>query len=201
MAPLFEFGFRRDLGPVQTCHGSATMANTTSPVKTDGSGSGDAHDTAVMARINRHIQAVNKKYPDATVAEKLEFAWAANIEERKGDPTNEIGRDADYYFAARKELALSSHRLAKYAKAGLGPVAWTVYAGLKIGSEVLQVPELLRSDPDKPNAAVGGFGWMNRGSAAGLDDNGSRVGDVMPCYADGQLPAVQAPQPLRPRLP
>ncbi len=177
------------------------MASTTAPVKTGGCGSGDAHDTAVMARINRHILAVNKKYPDATVAEKLEFAWAANVKEREDDPTNEIGRDADYYFAARKELALSSHSVTKYAKAGLGPVAWTVYAGLKIGAELAQVPKLMRTDPDKPNAPVGGFGWMNRGSSAGLDDNGSRIGDVMPCYPDGELPAVQAPQPLQLRLP
>jgi hypothetical protein len=132
----------------------------------------DQHDTAVMTRINRFILDANKRWVTMTVAEKLEQAWAANIKEREKDSTNTVGRDADYYFAARKELAGSRSLYLKYAKAGVGEVAWTVYAAVKVGSEVLQHPEWTRTDKDKPNAPVGGLVWMNRGCADALDDVG-----------------------------
>ncbi len=138
----------------------------------------DAHDTAVMTRINRHILASNKAHPAATVAEKLEFAWSANIAEREGDPTNIIGRDADYYFAARKEVSASDGGGVKGAKAAVGNLAWVVYAGVKLGAEAVGHPEWTRTDKDKPNAPVGGLTWMNRGSSDGFTDVGSKVGDA-----------------------
>lgn len=138
----------------------------------------DAHDTAVMVRVNRFILGVNQDYPKLTVAEKLEQAWSLNIGEREQDSTNIIGRDADYYFAARKELAASGNWGAKAGKAALGNVAWVVYGGLKLGTEAIGYPELMRTDKDKPNAPVGGIAWMNRGSADGMDDIGDRVADV-----------------------
>ena len=138
----------------------------------------DAHDTAVMTRINRILLTVNRENPGLTIAEKLEKAWSQNIAEREQDSTNIVGRDADYYFAARKELAASESWGAKAGKAALGNVAWVVYGGLKIGSEAVGHPEWMRTDKDKPNAPVGGIGWMNRGSADGMQDVGSRVGDV-----------------------
>lgn len=138
----------------------------------------DAHDTAVMVRINRIILSVNRTQPTMTVAEKLDAAWSQNIKEREADSTNTIGRDADYYFAARKELAASSNFGSKAGKAILGNVAWVVYAGLKLGSEAIGRPELMRTDPDKPNAPVGGIVWMNRGSDDGMADVGDRVTDV-----------------------
>jgi hypothetical protein len=138
----------------------------------------DAHDTAVMVRVNRFIRLVNSKYPDSTIAEKLEFAWAANIKEREEDSTNTIGRDADYYFAARKELATVNFVPAKMAMAVGGNVAWLGYAIRKVGSEVAGHPEWTRTDPDKPNAPVGGIVWMNRGSSDGLAEVGDRVTEV-----------------------
>jgi hypothetical protein len=129
----------------------------------------DAHDTAVMVRINRHIMAANQRNPNA---------WSKNIEERQEDPTNTIGRDADYYFAARKELAKCSNPASVVGKALLGEVAWVVYGIGKLGSEALGHPEWTRTDPDKPNAPVGGFIWMNRGSADGAADVGDHTGDV-----------------------
>lgn len=143
----------------------------------------NAHDTAVMTRINRFILAANAQNPKSTVAEKLEFAWSANIKEREDDPTNTIGRDADYYFAARKEVSNSSNSGAKYGKAVLGNVAWAVYAAVKVGAEAAGHPEWTRTDKDKPNAPVGGLVWMNRGSADGLDDVGTMVADVSLHYA------------------
>lgn len=142
----------------------------------------DAHDTAVLVRINRFIREVNAKHPDFTVAEKLEQAWALNIKEREGDSTNTIGRDADYYFAARKELATSSNAVVKAGMAVGGNILWTGYAIQKIGAEALGHPEWTRTDKDKPNAPVGGLVWMNRGSADGFADVGDRVTEVQPHY-------------------
>ena len=77
----------------------------------------DTHDTAVMIRINRFILDVNKTYSTLKVAEKLEQAWSNNIKEREKNSTDPIGRDADYYFAARKELAKSTSNKLKFLKA------------------------------------------------------------------------------------
>ena len=60
----------------------------------------------------------------------------------------------------------------------LGNVAWVVYSGLKLGTEAIGRPELMRTDKDKPNAPVGGLNWMNRGVSDGFDDVGDVVGDI-----------------------
>jgi hypothetical protein len=150
----------------------------------------DTHDTAVLVRINRIILGVNKAHPGMTVAEKLEQAWSQNIAEREQDSTNTIGRDADYYFAARKELAASGSWGVKAGKAALGNVAWVVYGGLKLGTEAIGFPELMRTDKDKPNAPVGGLAWMNRGSSDGMDDVGHRVSDVRLHVAESEQPTL-----------
>lgn len=146
----------------------------------------DAHDTAVMIRVNRIILCANKSLPALTVAEKLEWAWSQNIAEREQDSTNTIGRDADYYFAARKELAASSNKAVKLGKAVLGNVAWVIYGGLKLGTEAIGRPELMRTDKDKPNAPIGGITWMNRGSSDGMGDVGDHVGDVRLHVSEGE---------------
>lgn len=138
----------------------------------------DSHDIAVMQRINRFIAKANSDHPKLTVSEKLEAAWSANIEERMSDSTNTIGRDADYYFAARKEVAKDTATALKYAKAGVGEVAWVVYAALKVGAKTAGHPEWTQTDKGKPNAPVGGFVWMNRGCADGFDDLGTAVRNV-----------------------
>ena len=135
----------------------------------------DSHDIAVMFRVNKHIRNVNKEHSEKTVAKKLECAWSANIKERENDSTNTIGRDADYYFAARKEMATANNVISKTIYAVLGEVAWPVYAIGKIGAESVGHPEWTRTDPDKPNAPVGGFVWMNRGIADAYSDVGDKV--------------------------
>lgn len=138
----------------------------------------DEHDRAVMKRINEFIAAANRKMPKATVAEKLDAAWSANIKKREEDSTDTVGRDADYYFAARHEIAKDKSKFLQYGKAALGVAAWGVYAALKVGSDAVGHPEWMRTDPDKPNAPVGGFVWMNRGSADAFQDPGDAVADV-----------------------
>lgn len=138
----------------------------------------DAYDTAVMVRINRHILASNKRNPSCTVAEKLEDAWSKNHDERQEDSTNTIGRDSDYYFAARKEVAKCSNAACVAGKGLIGEVAWALYGIGKAGSKALGHPEWTETDPGKPNAPVGGFLWMNVGTADGAADIGDHVGDV-----------------------
>ena len=125
----------------------------------------NTHDNAVMHRINRHIRMVNKDHPKLTVAEKLEMAWSNNIREREEDPSNTIGRDADYYFAARHELAKSDNPAVRVGKGIIGEAGWTVYSTLKIVLDAVDLGKMMRTDKDKPNAPVGGFFWMNRGIA------------------------------------
>lgn len=139
----------------------------------------DEHDQAVMDRINRYISAANQKMPNGTVAEKLEYAWSQNIEERNQDPTDTVGRDADYYFAARHIIAADKSQFGKYIDAAIGLVAWPVYSALKLGTEAIGHPEIMRADKDKPNAPVGGFFWMNRGSEDGFKDRGEDNSDVI----------------------
>ncbi len=142
----------------------------------------DAHDTAVTVRVNRYILQVNKQSPALTVAQKLEEARRLNIAERESDSTNTIGRDADYYFAARSQVAASSSKAEKAGKAVAGNVAWAFYGALKLGCAAMGHDEWTRTDPDKPNAPVGGLGWMNTGSADGMTDVGDLVGEVQPHY-------------------
>jgi hypothetical protein len=143
-----------------------------------------AHDHAVVLRINRYIELVNRKYPGSTVAEKLELARAANIAERESSAAasrSEVGRDVDYYFAARKELAASDSSAKKTAKAGIGIVATGVYnaiKGVSTVSEGVGGPPLIRTVPDRPNAPIGGYDWMRRGTADGHLDKGSDTTDV-----------------------
>jgi hypothetical protein len=118
------------------------------------------------------------------------MAWSANIREREADSTNIIGRDADYYFAARKEVANSGNKVVKTGKSALGNVAWAFYALGKLGSEALGHPEWTRTDPDKPNAPVGGITWMNRGSVDGMNDVGDRVGDILPHTPSAASPTI-----------
>ena len=138
----------------------------------------DAHDLAVMNRINRFITQANKDHPAETVAVRLEDAWSKNIKERENDSTNIIGRDADYYLAARKEIATTEYTATKAAYALLGQAAWLVYAGLKVGADLVGKPEWTRTDKDKPNAPVGGYVWMNRGVGDAFSDVGDSVADV-----------------------
>jgi hypothetical protein len=141
-----------------------------------------AHDFAVAQRVNRYIAIANAAMPTLTVAEKLEHAWAENIRERERSPeasVSEVGRDADYYFAARKEVANSDSSLEKNAKSALGVVATGLYFGLKTASsagEAVGLPAFMRTDKDRPNAPVGGFSWMRRGTADGHLDKGADRG-------------------------
>lgn len=150
----------------------------------------DDHDWAVRDRINEIIMEANERYPDLTVAEKLEWAWGENVRLREQDPTDAVGRDADYYFAARHVIAADKSQYVKYGHGALGVAAWGAYSALKWGTEAIGMPELMRSDPDKPNAPVGGFMWMNRGSQDGFQDRGADVSDVML-----HLPSARAPAP------
>jgi hypothetical protein len=52
-------------------------------------------------------------------------------------------------------------------------------------TQVLRHPEWTRTDKDKPNAPVGGFMWMNRGSLDALDDVGDLVQDIPLHYPAG----------------
>jgi hypothetical protein len=139
----------------------------------------DAHDQAVMNRINRHIKKANEEQPKATVAEKLEWAWSQNIAERELDSTNIVGRDADYYFAARKEIAKDKSTAMRYAKWAGGNVATGFYNALKVATSAVGADKVMRTDKDKPNAPPGGFLWMNRGAADGMTDRGDDKGAAL----------------------
>ena len=68
----------------------------------------ESHDDRVVERINKYICKVNSLHAKDTAALKLEVAWSLNIKEREIDADHSVdivGRDADYYFAARKSLA------------------------------------------------------------------------------------------------
>jgi hypothetical protein len=139
----------------------------------------DMHDMAVMNRINRYIDQANATMPKATVAEKLTWCWSANIAERETDSTDTVGRDADYYFAARHMIAADSSRFAKLGTYAIGTVATGVYIGLKTATMLLGIDRVMRTDPDKPNADPGGFVWEQIGSSDGFRDSGAMVAPVI----------------------
>ena len=150
----------------------------------------DAHDQAVMQRVNRWIAKVNAEMPKSTVAEKLEWAWSQNIEERMKDSTNTVGRDADYYFAARHEIAKDKSNAGKYATWGVGIVATGLYNGLKVVTGAVGADKIMRTDKDKPNAPPGGFTWMNRGASDGMKDRGEDKGNALLHQPDCSEPAA-----------
>lgn len=139
----------------------------------------NAHDHAVMERINRWIRKANETFPKLTIAEKLEWAWSQNIREREEDSTNVVGRDADYYFAARHVIAADKSQYEKYAHWGVGIVATGAYNALKVVTGLVGADKIMRTDKDKPNAPPGGFVWMNRGAKDGLKDRGEERGPAL----------------------
>lgn len=153
----------------------------------------DAHDIAVMDRINRYIDQANATMPDATVAEKLDWCWSANIKERESNSTDTVGRDADYYFAARHVIAADSSKFAKYAHHAGGTVATLAYIGLKAVTQGVGADKIMRTDPDKPNAPPGGFFWEQRGASDGLRDSGSVKGAVIRYMPEAEC--LSAPEP------
>lgn len=142
-----------------------------------------AHDNAVMHRINKWILSINKDFPTTALAQKIEFAWGLHIRtDRDKDPTSTIGRDADYYFAARKEVSNSTSLAMKVAKFAIGDPAFDLYAVWKLFAAALRHPEWARTDKDKPNAPVGGYSWMFRGALDGMSDTGDQILDISPHY-------------------
>jgi len=142
----------------------------------------DQHDWEVMQRINGFISEVNQRFPKLTVAEKLEDAWGKNVAEREESPANSIdpvGRDADYYFAARKELAKDKSKVVQLGKEVIGHVAYGVYTSIKEGLDFVGRLDLIRSHSAMPNAPTGGYIWMKRGIADGKRDPGHMVADVI----------------------
>ncbi|MFC3174526.1 hypothetical protein ACFOD9_09695 [Novosphingobium bradum] len=158
----------------------------------------DAHDQAVMDRINRYIDAANAQFPDRTVAEKLEWCWSQNIKERESDSRNTVGRDADYYFASRHVIAADSSAFAKAAHYAGGFVATVGYIDLKLITTIPGVDRipgvdtLMRTDPDKPNAPPGGLEWELRGANDGFRDTGANRTDVIR-HLSGDGPAAMPP--------
>ena len=141
--------------------------------------------THVMERINRYIKQANAKYPKETIAFKLEWCWSQNIAERESSATaskDTVGRDADYYFAARHTIAADKSLSSKYFHRAVGPVATVVYTGLKVvdkASQQVGFPPFMRSNPKLPNAPPGGLTWEERGADDGMLDHGQAVAPVL----------------------
>jgi len=120
-----------------------------------------------------------KAIMDGTIAQKLDWCWAQNIELRKAtNSTDEVGRDADYYFAPRKTIAAETSTIKKYAEKSLGKQAWTLYSALKLWANLFGHDEWMRTDVNKPNAPPGGLDWLIRGANEGIRDQGENKGNV-----------------------
>jgi hypothetical protein len=185
--------------------GSVLTAATTKPSSaTTYSAQYDEHDQAVMKRINRFIDLANgeeattgdrvelvnikmikdatKSAPpptDGTIAEKLDWCWSQNITFRVAtDTMDPVGRDADYYFAARHSIAGEKHTIWRYLDKYGGEQLWTVYSAEKLYAILLGHDEWTRTDKDQPNAMPGGIDWLIRGANDGIDDEGQSNDDV-----------------------
>jgi hypothetical protein len=154
----------------------------------------DAHDRAVMRRINKFIALANAKCAKCTIAHRLEMAWASNIKDREiNGTTDTVGRDADYYFASRHSIAAQPGTLKKEAMAIAGTAATLGYIGLKFTMHAVSVgaakagltglsqsaDQLMRTDKDKPNSPPGGFGWEQRGEVDGKKDLGDKIAPAL----------------------
>lgn len=143
----------------------------------------DAHDAAVMERINSYIERANSKLQNDTVAAKLEWAWSENVKQRElnaAESVDTVGRDADCYFAARHVIAADKSQTVKVLHKELGAVAMPVYTGLKYVDKATQwlgAPPFMRSNKGLPNAPPGGGIWEERGAGDGMVDSGQ---DVIP---------------------
>lgn len=166
----------------------------------------DSHDRAVAERINGYISQANTTLKKASVAEKLEWCWAKNIHDRESDSTDPVGRDADYYFAARHVIAADSSQFTKFGHAAIGTAATVIYNGLKVATAALGVEKVMRTDRDKPNSPPGGLVWEIRGAKDGFADTGGSVNVVRPHlrgdissesgYGVGDFPTPDSSRPL-----
>jgi hypothetical protein len=99
-----------------------------------------SHDDQVVKRINKYIDKVNSQFSKENAATKLEASWSLNIKERETDAANSVdtvGRDADYYFAARKSLAAEKNPARRALMAAGGSLIVTpFYNLLKVGALV-----------------------------------------------------------------
>ena len=156
----------------------------------------DAHDHAVMLRINRHIEVANKTYPQDTVGKRLNEAWGMNIAEREKDAASSsstIGRDADHYFAGRLEVsrkaaAVGGSKLAKGVVSAGGLAVKGFYETLKAASALQEAatdgPGFMRTNKDLPNAPLGGWTWFVRGEADAFGDEIEGINLVKPHQID-----------------
>jgi hypothetical protein len=165
----------------------STPARVPLPLPLSSSPYSDAHDAAVMKRINNYIERANLKLPNGTVAERLEWAWHENITQRELSPAESVdtvGRDADCYFAARHIIAADKSQAKKEFHRELGEVAMPIYTAFKYVDEATQwlgAPPFMRSAPipgtnkKLPNAPPGGGIWEQRGANDGMVDSGQDV--------------------------
>ena len=139
------------------------------------------HERAVAERINGWIARANAEFKTDTVAQKLTWCWGEhNIVDREKDSTNIVGRDADYYFAARHEVAGAKSQFAKYAYQAIGFVAVRLYNAEKTVLMKVGMDRYIRTDKGNPNAPPGGVEWERRGAEDGFADRGDAVADVIP---------------------
>ncbi|MFO0726564.1 MAG: hypothetical protein U1E65_22450 [Myxococcota bacterium] len=133
------------------------------------------HDQAVQAYVSKKLEQFNNNptYRDLSVADKLNLAAASVIGDRERDPTNTVLRDADYYFAARKNVAAAETKAGKLAVGAAGTALTVGYNGLKA---VLNGTGVMRTDPDKPNSPPGGLSWETKGAVDGYKDLGNAKG-------------------------
>jgi hypothetical protein len=170
----------------------------------------ESHDDRVVERINKYICKVNSLHAKDTAALKLEVAWSLNIKEREIDADHSVdivGRDADYYFAARKSLAAEKNPAMRALMAAGGSfLATPFYNLLKVGAVVGEklfrdahsdamadaIRQKMRSAKGLPNAPPGGQMWELRGAADGLFDDSDSVAPILK-YGDQKRPEVELP--------
>jgi hypothetical protein len=156
-----------------------------------------SHDDQVVKRINKYIDIVNSTLSNENAAKKLEEAWSLNIKERETDAASSVatvGRDADYYFAARHSVAAEKNPAMRALLAAGGSLVVTpFYNLLKVGALVGEklfreahsdaiadaIRDKMRSKAGLPNAPPGGQMWEFRGAADGVFDDSDSIAPLL----------------------
>ena len=165
-----------------------------------------AYEQAVADRIKKYVFRVNcdPLFANSRLCEKLERAWALNVEGRKLDTENtlNIGADADYYFAARTIVATDHGLFSKFTDkdvkalpgSGIAPVDMILAPGALLSYDIwkrtkslLGHPEEARTDKDRPNSQPfrkTAYVWEWRGARRGMLDDGQAVSNIVPYMKD-----------------
>ena len=160
-----------------------------------------AHDRSVATEVRRQLDTSFKKPGQIDIATRIQSALARVTEKRDkpGMSTDEVLRDAEYYFHG---LYGAAARDWKHITPAIGAPAYNAMKWAALRCRDLGIPEFeqwMRTQPGEPVSEPGGTVWAYRGLRDGFSLDGKQ--SVAPSTTGHglTLPALDAAVPCNSR--